>query len=257
MGDMPTEQANQRLMDPSVPRRWRTVSLRTLVIVIPVLVSLVLLQYARAIRETDRIRRVDQATRKSIQIIEDAGGTMRLSTFTHRLGWRLVWRWQVEQVTVHDVSFANAMGGQPAAALSGFPRSPELFRALRMLPYEIKLEVQGTDFGDEDLRMLQGAHFRALIASNTLLSNKVPDGPCPSELYDIDVTNTKIGDNFVRWASSHGNLVYVDVSHTLVTDKVVDCLESNRRLHSVSIRGNQLSPSSIERLRARGLLKPR
>jgi len=235
-----------------VRRRWFSFSLRTFVVILPLLAAVALFKYSKPIRRAAQINHHNAITRKCVDIIEGSGGKVELLRFNERLGWR----WHREVVMIQSISFSSVgFLSEKKVPRARIPRSDQLFKAMRDVPDLYRLDVTLTDFCNDDMQQLEGAHISSLQADQSLLTDDPITGNCPSELISVYVDKTGVGDSFVRWMSSQGNIVFVTLSDTMITDESVQSLEQNKRLKSVTVRNTGLSPEAIASLRKRGLLR--
>jgi hypothetical protein len=231
----------------SVKKGAFRLSLRTLVIVVPLAVALLMIWFVPSYRLSEQIEQANAAAQEGIRGVEEAGGRVEVQRFPVKL----TWRWNKSQIQVLSVSFAPSVPPRyPYPALkSPFPRSPDLFDALRRIPNRFSLNVEHTDFGSKDLQELDGVKLHSLVATDTMVSDdNLPDS-CPPDLTDVYVSHTDVGDNFVRWSSSHGKLSFVSLSYTQITDESIEILERNKELRSATVDHTALSGEANERLR--------
>lgn len=228
-------------------RGYCRISLRGLVLIAPVIVGLGLVQIAEPIRKARELEKWNAATHHSIKEIEAAQGTVEVLPFTDHLGWG----YRLARPTITDVYFTSVTHPKRRP----FPRSEALYEALRTIPGPHGLVVSHTDFCTQDLERLQGAKFTRLRANSTLLSNDRLSGACSESLYSVHVGNTAVGDAFVQWISSHGNIAFCDLSGTKITDVCVPYLLKNSRLLELNVQNTQLSDNAIKMLIDAGTIR--
>ena len=204
------------------------VSLFTVVFIFPLTAAMLTLYFAPDFALMRQTEQNNAAIKEAVKVIESAGGTVMSHTTREKVGWR----WYRLQSHVTEVSLSGSGFGATGVVgpILPFPRTPELFAALRKLPAPYYLHVHNTDFNCDDLQRIAETKLRSLRATHTMLADCDIVVSCPPELIAVYASHTGVGDQFITWASSHGNLHSVGVTHTQVTDASVPTLKSNELL---------------------------
>lgn len=151
----------------------------------------------------------------------------------------------MEEKWVFEVNLSRSV-----TRLRTFPRSSELFEAMNSYPYGFDLIVDDTDFSNDDLTRIVFKDIRGLSANNTDLSSGKINIPFPQWLREVKVNNTKIGDEFILWASNQRSLGILDIANTNVTDEAITCINENRSLFSINVTGSRITPEGVAALKA-------